>query len=236
MELSRDVRAIMSIAYNTAREQDNEYLTPEHVLYSILDNNEEIINKLELNTEELMEDLKVFFETKIPQTTDKDPIESLGFNNVIQRSVQQVENSSRNIVEVGDVIVAIHDEKGFGQFIMLKNGIERITLLQAVTELHGTDNQPDLMPAGGQIKGKRKKKSLLDEFTLEMVAHAKAGKYDPIVGRVDEIERTVQVLCRKKKNNPIHVGEPGCGKCLHGEEKINLLVSDEMYKELKEFI
>lgn len=210
MDLSRDLRVIMSQAYNKAREGRNEYLMPEHVLYSILQNDEEMVDKLDLDIEEVLAELDTFFSTKVPIVANgNNPVESLGFNQVIQTSVQQVENSQRQTVEIGDVLIALFDVKGHANYLLQKHNITRAELLEAVSDLQLGE---EASTAPGQTGTIRKKKSILDEFTVELVAEAKAGNLDPIIGRKDEIERTVQILCRKKKNNPIHVGEPGVGK------------------------
>jgi len=230
MELSRELRMIMSQAFNKAHENKNEYLMPEHILYSIIKNDDEIVEKLNIDQDEILEDLNMFFKTKVPIVEGRKPTESLGFNQVIQASVQQVENSQRNVVEVSDILVAIFMAQGQAKYILQKYGVQHQDLVEAVTEIQGSnEEEQDPQP-------QRKKKSMLEEFAVELVQQARDGKLDPIIGRVDEIERTVQILCRKKKNNPIHVGESGVGKCLDRDEKVKILVSDELYEELKNFI
>ncbi len=206
MELSRELRVIMSQAFNKARETKNEYLMPEHILYSILKNDEEIVEKLNIDQEEILEDLNTFFKTKVPTVEGRNPTESLGFNQVIQASVQQVENSQRNTVEVSDILVAIFNAQGQAKYILQKYGIEKENLMEVVTEQQQSSEEEQ------SEQPQRKKKSMLEEFAVELVQQARDGKLDPIIGRQDEIERTVQILCRKKKNNPIHVGESGVGK------------------------
>jgi len=237
MELSRELRMIMSHAFNKARELKNEYLMPEHILYSIVKNDEVIVDKLNIEQDDILEDLTAFFQTKIPPAVDgRQPVESLGFNQVIQASVQQVENSSRQTVEVGDILIAIFNAGGQSRYILQKYGIEKEDLLEAVTDTQRGDMETEQPEAQQPGAAPRKKKSMLEEYAVELVQQARDGKLDPIIGRDAEIERTVQILCRKKKNNPIHVGEAGVGKCLDGDEKIKILVSDELYEELKNFI
>lgn len=233
MDLSRNLRLIMSHAYNKAREENNEYLMPEHILYSIVSNDNEIVEKLGVDSDAIMSELDSFFVTKVPLVKDGNtPIESMGFSQVIQAAIQQVENSARDIVEVGDIMVSLFDANGQANYILQKNHVNRELILESVSDLQRGDDNP--APESNSMN--RKKKSMLAEFCTELVAKAAAGEIDPIIGRDEEIERTVQILCRKKKNNPIHVGEPGVGKCLHKDEKIDLLVSDELYEQLKEFI
>lgn len=216
MELSNELRTIMSLAFNKARDAHNEYLMPEHILYSIAEQGDEVIDRLEIDANNIMEDLNTFFQTKVlPMNSKKNPTESVGFNQVIHNSVQQCENSSRGTVEVADVMVALFDnERSHASFILKKNGIKRTDLLEVITEMQQEEsnfNQPS--PEGQPVRpNQRKKKSMLEEFCVELVKEAKEGRLDPIIGRTEEIERTVQILCRKKKNNPIHVGEAGVGK------------------------
>mgnify|MGYP003563169211 CR=1 FL=1 len=240
MDLSRELRIIMGQAFTKAQTVQNEYVTPEHVLYSIILNDEELVDKLEIDTEEIIQDLDDYFTQKVPtvQRTGTRPHESAGFNEVVKNSIARVESQNRNIVEVGDILISIFGYgKTHGNFLLRKYGVENESLEEVVNEIiyQHEEYSPDEAGAANPNQP-RKKKSLLAEYTVELVQEAKEGRLDPIIGRSEEIERTVQILCRKKKNNPIHVGESGVGKCLHADEKIDLLVSDEMYEQLKEFI
>ena len=214
MNLSRNLRIIMSQAFNKARDDKNEYLMPEHVLYSIIQNDEELVDKLSIDADDILEELNAFFKTKVPAVKQgHNPTESLGFNQVIQNSVQKVENSQRQTVEVGDVMVALFDVKGHASYILSKFGVEKTDVVDIVTEIQQQSEGYSPEAAGDpHSQREKKKKSILAEYTVELVKEAKDGNADPVIGREEEIERTIQILCRKKKNNPIHVGESGVGK------------------------
>lgn len=206
MQLSKEIKILINSAFLTAKGYKNQYLTPEHVLYSIFVSSNPILNLIGIDEEArttILIELEDFFESKVPKKDGVNPQESASFSNVIQRSVLISENADKDTVDIGEILVSIHEEKeSFGSFFMKKYGITKNRINQAAKKL---------VPANGQGSNEKPESPLL-AYAVELVQKAKDGKIDPIIGRDVEIERTIQILCRKKKNNPIHVGDPGVGK------------------------
>ena len=231
MNFSHESLSVLEDATNIAIALKNEFLTPEHVLYSIVKEDSEIIQSLEFNRDQLIEDLELFFRTKIPSSSNP-PSQSLGFNKVLQDSAMLVQNSQRDEVEVGDIFISIYNISEHARFLLKKNGVEKVHILQVVSELQRDQGDIEI-PEG--MASPRHKKSALEEFCVELVAEAKAGRIDPVIGRAAEIERTIQILCRKKKNNPIHVGEPGVGKTAITEGLAQRIALGDVPDVIKDF-
>jgi ATP-dependent Clp protease ATP-binding subunit ClpA len=228
MKISRHAQAIINAAYNEARLRRHEYLTPEHILYAALNFEEvkDVLNACGANVTQLKSGMENFFEEKIP-LNDKEPTQTVGFHSVLERAVIQTRSSQREILDVADILVSLYDEEqNFCGYYLRKSGVKRLELLRTLS--HGADGgdpatlnfvrgdtNPEAagMPdADEETRQKSQKKSALDRFATELTALAREGRLDPVIGRVDEIERTVQVLCRRTKNNPVHVGDSGVGK------------------------
>jgi len=227
MDFSSRAKYLISSASQKALDSNHEYLTPEHIFYSIVESDDSCIEELNIDREAVLDQLEEFFKKKMPTST-KDPVPSIGFNKVLEVSMSQAISSQKQIIDVGDVLISIYRVSEQIRYLFKKNGLKEVDLLRVVSDEQREETAED------PFQGRQKKKSFLAEYCRELVSEAKTA--DPVIGRAVEIERTVQILCRKKKNNPIHVGEPGVGKCLQGDEKIDILVSDEMYEELKNFI
>ncbi|MDR0383687.1 MAG: AAA family ATPase, partial [Spirochaetaceae bacterium] len=245
MKLSRHVQAIMNAAYTEARLRHHEYLTPEHILYAAL-NFEEVkgvLNACGANVSQLKNGMESFFESKIP-VNDKEPTQTVGFNSVLERAVMQTRSSQRETLDVADILVSLYDEvQNFCGYFLRKSGVERLELLKTLSSYgpdvedsaasdfvrngtnigaHGTDG------ADEDARAKSPKKSALDRFATDLTALAREGRLDPVIGRADEIERTVQVLCRRTKNNPVHVGDSGVGKTAITEGLATLIAAEKV--------
>ena len=208
MDFSSRAKYLISSASEKAIMSKHEYLTPEHLFYSIVESDDSCIEELNIDRRAVLEQLDDFFDNKIPTTT-KDPVPSNGFNKVLEVSMTQALASQKQTIDVEDVLVSIYRVSEQIRYIFKKNGLKEVDLLRAVG-----DSQREETGTGSFSS--RKKKSFLSEYCRELVSGA--AKTDPVIGRAAEIERTVQILCRKKKNNPIIVGEPGVGKtaCVEG--------------------
>ena len=227
MKVSEDVQSILNAAYLDAKNRKHEFLLPEHILYASLffDSTRKIVSLCGANPEELKDELQSYFENKVPSVEDQEPVQSLGFQGVIERAVFHTEASSSKILGVGDLLVSILDEKeSFGSFYLQKYGVSRYSLLSIIS--HPLEETVEENAAGGaadseesadeegqeeEQKGKKKRKAL-DAYTRELTQAAREGQLEPLIGREDVLERTIQVLCRRLKNNPILVGDPGVGK------------------------
>ncbi len=239
MHIDRELQALLSAAYQEAKQRSHEFLTPEHILYAAMyfDFPRAVFRACRVDSDAVRESLEEYLEKEVPQVeSEEDPSQSLGFQNVIERAVFHTESAGKEKVSIGDILVSIFDESAsFGSYYLRREGLERVELLEVIS--HGVpdwmeDEEPefpgdgDLEPEGqidaeedadeveedGQTGHRRKKKRALDQFTQELVGEALAGRLEPLVGREDVLERTIQVLCRRMKNNPILIGEPGVGK------------------------
>jgi ATP-dependent Clp protease ATP-binding subunit ClpA len=221
MKVSDDVQAVLSAAYQEAKNRQHEYLTPEHVLHAALnfDIIKEIIDECGADYEVISEDLEKYLSENIPVVKDTEPKQSVGFQRVIEHAVFQTESSQKGEVEITDILVATFEmENSFGAYFLKKAGVSKLDLLRVVShadflneDLEETGDSSEDTEESGLIP-LRKKRNVLKAFTTELTELAREGKLDPLIGREDILERTIQVLCRRLKNNPVFVGEPGVGK------------------------
>jgi len=195
-------------AVGYAKENRHEYLTVEHVFFSILKSEEgvEILSVLGANLETLERGITEHINKTIPSLKEAvEPFETVALSRAINDMMTHIHSSGRTEATIGDMLASIFlQEHCFSVHLMKKEGIVRVDILEVISHYS--------VGKKGQTKENKKEESLLDQFTIELVALAQTGKIDPVVGRIDEIERVMQTLCRRKKNNPLLVGEPGVGK------------------------
>ena len=195
-------------AVGYAKENRHEYLTVEHVFLSVVrsESGMEIFTILDANLEILEEGIVEHMNKTIPSLKEAvEPFETVALSRAINDMMTHIHSSGRTEASIGDMIAAIFmQEHSYAVYLMKKEGIARVDVLEVISHRNtGTEEE---------TKEKKKEETYLDKFTIELVALAETGKIDPVVGRVDEIERVMQTLCRRKKNNPLLVGEPGVGK------------------------
>jgi ATP-dependent Clp protease ATP-binding subunit ClpA len=194
-------------AVGYAKENRHEYLTVEHVFLAIVRSEAgiEILLTLDADTAALEAGIQEHITKTIPALKEAvEPFETVALSRAINDMMTHIHSSGRTEASIGDMIAAIFmQEHSYAVYLMKKEGISRVDILEVISHRY---DKP-------QVEGETKKEeTLLDQFTMELVTLAKTGKIDPVVGRVDEIERVMQTLCRRKKNNPLLVGEPGVGK------------------------
>jgi len=203
-------------AVREAKSYRHEFVTVEHLLYGILQDEltNRIIRQCGGSLENLQKRLKQFFDGELPtqKVNDPgDPIQTLGFNRVLQRAIGHVQSCGKKEVDSGDVLVAIFSEPdSHAVYFLSSEGLDRMTVVEYVS--HGLPE--DIETEAWQTKKKKSaaKQDELDKFTVNFANRARAGLIDPLIGRERELERIMQVLCRRRKNNPLLVGEPGVGK------------------------
>ena len=195
-------------AVGYAKENRHEYLTVEHVFLSVVRSEEgvEILSILNANLELLEEGIIEHINKTIPSLKEAiEPFETVALSRAINDMMTHIHSSGRTEASIGDMIAAIFmQEHSYAVYLMKKEGIARVDVLEVISH-HDTATQTD-------TKEQKREETFLDQFTMELVALAQTGKIDPVVGRMEEIERVMQTLCRRKKNNPLLVGEPGVGK------------------------
>jgi ATP-dependent Clp protease ATP-binding subunit ClpA len=226
MKISESLNQIIMAAYAEANTRNHEFVTPEHLLYSSLffDEGTEIIRNCGGNPDHLKRVLVKHLLETTPVVRGARSIQSMGFQNVLERAVWHTTSAQKDFLELGDILVSILDEKeSFASFFLKKEGVNRLTLLKYIshgvsvvpdaTQMQQTDRQMKDAASDREEKEEEPEQSkVLKAFTTELTAKAQAGEIDPLIGREDILERTIQVLCRRFKNNPVHVGEPGVGK------------------------
>ncbi len=195
-------------AVGYAKENRHEYLTVEHLFLSIVrsESGREILSLLDADLEVLEGGIIKHITQTIPSLKEAvEPFETVALSRAINDMMTHINSSGRAEANIGDMIAAIFmQEHSYAVFLMKKEGVARVDVLEVIS--HRYDQ------AHTGTEGQKKEETLLEQFTIELVALAKTGKIDPVIGRHDEIERVMQTLCRRKKNNPLLVGEPGVGK------------------------
>jgi ATP-dependent Clp protease ATP-binding subunit ClpA len=227
--LTRELEETLSYAVDEAVKHKHEYVTLEHLLYALLEDNaaRDILYNCGAKIEEIAKALEDYFADvleKMPARAKQMPELTSTFQSTIQYAILQAEGSGQRAVDGGNILAALFQaEQSYAVYLLSQQGVSRLDILNYIA--HGIskiDSDMSFDGVGdGDLEGEEfaeeraaggKKKKPLESFTVELVAKAAKGEIDPIIGRNEEIERTVQVLCRRKKNNPLYVGEPGVGK------------------------
>ena len=222
---SKDLEFTIGQCYKQARESRHEFMTVEHLLLALLDNASaaSVLRACGCDTRKLADELrKTIRETVpvLPEDDARDTQPTLGFQRVLQRAVYHVQSSGKKEVTGANVLVAIFGEKDSHAVYYLAQ--QDVTRLDVVNYLShgvakiGNDEHPadaaKAQPSKDGEAGDEPKGSALAEYATNLNEQALAGKIDPLVGRAEEVERTIQVLCRRRKNNPLYVGDAGVGK------------------------
>jgi len=246
--ISKELSVTLGFAVREAKRRRHEYVGIEHILYAILhdSNGLEIVGGCGGDVEHLKEALENFFSEKmevIPDGNEYVLQQTIGFQRVIQRAVNHVRSAEKSEVSVGDILASIFMEKdSHAVFFLNQEGITRLDVLN-----HISHDIPIDTPRGDQIGfGKtekeaeadkeKKKANFLETYTSDLVEMAAEGKLDPLIGRDEELQRTMQVLCRRRKNNPVFVGEPGVGKTAMAEglaQRIESARVPDMLKDMR---
>ncbi|MEA1955538.1 MAG: ATP-dependent Clp protease ATP-binding subunit ClpA [Campylobacterota bacterium] len=204
-----------------AKELKHEYLTIEHIFYILLNSNEgsNIILSCGGDIEKMKELLANYIKTDIetlPEGVEKDPYETVALSRLIDNMIQHIQSSGQKSAEISDLIVALYNEENTYTYLLLNEyNISRLDILEMISH-NNIDEETN------------KKESYLDKYSIDLLEKAKEGKIDPVIGRDTEIKRVVQILCRRKKNNPILVGEPGVGKTAIAEGLALNIVSNNV--------
>ncbi len=199
---------VFKAAVGYAKENRHEYLTVEHVFLAIVKSvaGQEILSMLDADLKRLQEGIVEHIAKTIPSLKEAvEPFETVALSRAINDMMTHIHSSGRTEASIGDMIAAIFmQEHSYAVYLMKKEGIARVDVLEVISHRYDKPNNV--------TDEKKEEQTLLDQFTVELVSLAKTGKIDPVVGRSEEIERVMQTLCRRKKNNPLLVGEPGVGK------------------------
>ena len=198
-------------AIDYAKEQRHEYLTVDHLFLSIVRSSggKEIFSVLDADLATLEDGIVTHMAETVPSVKESiEPFETVALSRTINDMMAHIHTAGRSEASIGDMIAAIFmQEHSYAVYLMEKEGFSRVDVLEVISHRSGNVSEQN-----EETEVEKGKESFLDKFTMELVALAQTGKIDPVIGRVDEIERVMQTLCRRKKNNPLLVGEPGVGK------------------------
>ncbi len=243
--LDKELEHTLNDAFQQAREQRHEFMTVEHLLLALLENQSavSVLKACGANLNSLHNELSIFISENSPVLDEDDERETqptLGFQRVLQRAVFHVQSSGRKEVTGANVLVAIFGEReSHAVYFLSRQNIARLDVVNYIS--HGitkiTDNESEnhediSLDEDGQAD--ESSSSPLDAFAVNLNEQALAGKIDPLIGRDLEIERTIQILCRRRKNNPLYVGEAGVGKTAIAEGLAKMIVDKEVPEVLLE--
>ena len=221
MEITREVNNILVEAYEFAKKNNHEFVTAEHILYAMTFEERfiEVIKELEGDIDKLRRDLLDYLNNYIEIDESGKIQESYNFQQVILRASEQSIYASSNSISMEHIISAIYDlEHSYAQYYLLEQGIEKRELLyklchdQIDDTYYINDDEDDNEDLDNKERESQKKEPLIKSLTSNLNEYVKNEYTDPLIGRDEILNRTIQILCRRTKNNPIHVGEPGVGK------------------------
>jgi len=244
--ISKELSATLGFAVREAKKRRHEYVSIEHILFAILydPTGMEIIENCGGNVENLITALENFFEEKIERIPDGNEYvlqQTIGFQRVIQRAVNHARSAEKQEVTVSDILASIFLEKdSHAEYFLGAEGVTRLDVLNYIS--HSVSKTPYEDSPGSLTRSnkeeRKKKGNPLELFTTNLVKLAREDKLDPLIGRSIEMERTMQVLCRRRKNNPVFVGDPGVGKTAMAEglaQKIQKANIPDLLKDVEIF-
>ena len=237
--LDSELEKNLNDAFKLAHKKKHEFVTVEHLFLSLLDNNEalEVLNYCSVDVEALQKNLETYIAETTPVLSEEDDQEiqpTLGFQRVLQRAVFHVQSSGKKEVDGANLLVAIFSEKeSHSVYLLQQEGITRLDVVSFIS--HGKeDNEFEEESLAEDNNQKAKDSSALEAFTLNLNQEAIDGKIDPLIGRKAEVERVIQILARRNKNNPLLVGESGVGKTAIAEGIAKLIVENKVPDLVKE--
>ncbi len=231
---NRKLEMALVMAIREAKTHSHEFVTVEHMLYGLLQDQlaVRIITNCGGNVDNLKKRLEDFFAGELPvirMPTDREPAQTIGFNRVLQRAIGHVQNCGKQEVDAGDVLVAIFSEPdSHAVYFLQSEGLHRMNVVEQIS--HGLAGETERR-ATGKPKQENSADAVLEKYTVNFARRAAQGLIDPLIGRRLELERMMQVLCRRRKNNPLLVGEPGVGKTALAEG-LALRIHDNLVPEL----
>ena len=240
---ARELEQTLHNALAEASRRRHEYATLEHLLIALIDDEHasKVMTACGVSRDELRSSVKHYLDNELGALvadTGTDPTPTSGFQRVVQRAILHVQSSGRDEVTGANVLVALFSEReSYAVYFLQQQDMSR---LDAVTYIsHGVgkgDTPQEAREVGGteeKTEKEGKKESALKQFTIDLNEKARAGKVDPLIGRMAEVDRTVQILCRRSKNNPLYVGDPGVGKTAIAEGLARKIIEGDVPDVLK---
>jgi ATP-dependent Clp protease ATP-binding subunit ClpA len=246
MEISPQLKKILSLSFSDAKSSRHEFFTPEHLLRTALQF-DSVCGLLEASGADvatIRDTVEEYLTKQVPvaavQTENRqsaEPVETQGFQEVMNRAVYHCATSDKRVLDITDVLVSMMEEKkNYCSYSMRMGGLDRMRLLEVISSMKGSDNENPFagdedddasasqeapqkfipgIQTGDEAQGenvKNAKKSALEKYCIDLTEEARLGRLDTLIGREEELDRTIQILCRRSKNNPLHVGDAGVGK------------------------
>ncbi|MEK7831519.1 MAG: AAA family ATPase, partial [Acidobacteriota bacterium] len=241
--ITRELQATLQLAANEAIKRRHEFLTLEHLLYAMTHDQTaaDVIINCNGDVEMLRRELNDFFKdtmTPLPRNVDRYPEQTAAFERVIDRAMMQAQSSGQDQIDGGNILASLFDEHhSHSKFLLEKQGITRMDILSYIS--HGiskVDGEGEDFPFSGEDDEVEPLRvgDPLKAFTTNLIERAAEGKIDPLIGRQMELERTIQVLCRRRKNNPLYLGDPGVGKTAIAEGLALKIHNNEVPEVLKD--
>ncbi len=241
--ISKELESTLNVALKEAKKRRHEYVCLEHLLFALLgdkDGSGAIIN-CGGDIERLRQKLEEFFNgqlERLPEGFEQEPQQTLSFHRVLQRAVIHAQSAERKEINGGNLLVAMFREPdSYAIYLLEEQGITRFDVVNyishGISKIATGEEWPGSEEETGEQEKSQKRVNPLEAFTVNLVEKAARGEVDPLIGREDEIERTIHVLCRRRKNNPIYVGDPGVGKTALAEGLALKISSGEVPEALK---
>ncbi len=234
--IAQELEVSLHMAFMDARQKRHELITVEHLLLAMIDNPTaaKVLRACGAKFDVLRSDLNGYIEEHTPTVSGAEEVDTqptLGFQRVIQRAMLHVQSSGKKEVTGANVLVAIFGEKdSHAVFFLQQQGITRLDIVNFISHGVSKVNEGTAKPEGGEqeIEVEAAPAGALESFTLNLNAQVAAGKIDPLIGRANELERVIQTLCRRRKNNPLLVGEAGVGKTAIAEGLARRIVEKDI--------
>jgi ATP-dependent Clp protease ATP-binding subunit ClpA len=249
---ARELEATLHNALGAAASRKHEYATLEHLLLALIDDDHasKVMVACGVDTGELRDAVTHYLDTELESLRlegESDPSPTSGFQRVVQRAILHVQSSGRDEVTGANVLVALFSEReSYAVYFLQQQDMSRLDAVSYIShgvgkageisetkKAEGTEDRDDKKQAG-EAKGKQE--SALKQFCVDLNEKAKIGKVDPLIGRGPEVDRTIQILCRRSKNNPLYVGEPGVGKTAIAEGLARKIIEGDVPDVLKDAV
>ncbi|UNK79121.1 ATP-dependent Clp protease ATP-binding subunit ClpA [Sphingopyxis granuli] len=246
---SESLEKTLHNALKAASERHHEYATLEHLLYALIDDEHaaEVMRACGVALSDLQSAVVHYLDTELDSLKvegHSDPSPTSGFQRVVQRAILHVQSSGKDEVTGANVLVALFSEReSYAVYFLQQQDLTRLDAVSYLSHGVGKGGKPaaqaepeEKEEAKDKGEAKNKKETALDQFTVNLNEKAKGGKVDPLIGRGAEVDRTIQILCRRSKNNPLYVGDPGVGKTAIAEGLARKIVEGDVPDVLKEAV
>lgn len=234
--LSRDLEKIFALAVREVRTRHHEFLTLEHILYAYLldKKGKSLLQDCGINVNRLRNQLERYFIEHLevyPYEQNKEVIQTLSVQRVLQRAIVHVQSAEKSKVELGDFLASVMEEEdSYAVYFLKSHGIERLDILENISQ--SSEEEQEACDSCQQTT--ENKSSFLQKYTQNLVQRARDGYIDPLIGRLPELQRTIQILSRRRKNNPLYVGDPGVGKTALAEGLALKIANNDVPESFKE--